>query len=54
MTDNLDNNNDEIITKELDNICEECKKEDVSKNISQWEHSPTLQSTSSFHTCDAA
>ena len=25
MIDNLDNNNDEIITKELDNICEDCK-----------------------------
>jgi len=35
MTDNLDNNNDEIITKELDNICEECKREDesVSQNL---------------------
>ena len=35
MTDNLHNNNDEIITKELDNICEECKREDesVSQNL---------------------
>ena len=35
MIDNLDNNNDEIITKVLDNICEECKREDesVSQNL---------------------
>ena len=30
MTDNLDSKYDEETIKELDNICEECKKEDVS------------------------
>ncbi len=35
MTDNLDNKNDEEIIRELNNICEECKKEDesVSQNL---------------------
>ena len=35
MTDNLDNKYDEETMKELDNICEECKKEDesVSQNL---------------------
>ena len=35
MTDNLDNKNDEEINRELNNICEECKKEDesVSQNL---------------------
>ena len=30
MTDNLDNKNDKEIIRELNNICEECKKEDES------------------------
>ena len=30
MTDNLDDKNDEEIIRELNNICDECKKEDES------------------------
>jgi hypothetical protein len=35
MTDNLDNKYEEEITRELNNICDECKKEDesVSQNL---------------------
>ena len=35
MTENLDNNNNEEIIRELNNICDECKKEDesVSQNL---------------------
>ena len=35
MTDNLDNKYNEETIKELDNICEECKKKDesVSQNL---------------------
>ena len=35
MTDNLDDKNDEKIIRELNNICDECKKEDesVSQNL---------------------
>ena len=35
MTDNLDDKNDEEIIRELNNICDECKKEDesVSQNL---------------------
>ena len=35
MTDNLDNKYDEEINRELNNICDECKKEDesVSQNL---------------------
>ena len=35
MTDNLDNKYNEKTIKELDNICEECKKKDesVSQNL---------------------
>jgi len=35
MTDNLDDKYDEEIMKELNNICDECKKEDesVSQNL---------------------
>jgi len=35
MTDNLDNKYDEEIKRELNNICDECKKEDesVSQNL---------------------
>ena len=35
MTDNLDDKNDEEIMRELNNICDECKKEDesVSQNL---------------------
>ena len=30
MTDNLDNKHDEELIRELNNICDECKKEDES------------------------
>jgi len=35
MTDNLDDKNDKEIMRELNNICDECKKEDesVSQNL---------------------
>ena len=35
MTDNLDDKKDEEIMRELNNICDECKKEDesVSQNL---------------------
>ena len=35
MTDNLDDKYDEELTRELNNICDECKKEDesVSQNL---------------------
>ena len=35
MTDNLDNKYDEELIRELNNICDECKKEDesVSQNL---------------------
>ena len=35
MTDNLDNKYEEEFTRELNNICDECKKEDesVSQNL---------------------
>jgi hypothetical protein len=35
MTDELDKSNNSEIIKELDNVCEECKKEDesVSQNL---------------------
>ena len=35
MTDNLDDENDKEIMRELNNICDECKKEDdsVSQNL---------------------
>ena len=35
MTDNLDNKHDEELMRELNNICDECKKEDesVSQNL---------------------
>ena len=35
MTDNLDDKYEEEITRELNNICDECKKEDksVSQNL---------------------
>ena len=35
MTDNLDNKNDKEIIRELNNICEECKKTDkrVTENL---------------------
>ena len=35
MTDNLDDKNDEELIRELNNICDECKKEDesVSQNL---------------------
>ena len=35
MTDNLDNKYDEELMRELNNICDECKKEDesVSQNL---------------------
>ena len=35
MTDGLDDKNDEEIMRELNNICDECKKEDesVSQNL---------------------
>ena len=35
MTDKLENSNDLKIIKELDNVCEECEKEDesVSQNL---------------------
>ena len=35
MTDNFQDNNDEEIIRELNNICDECKKEDesVSQNL---------------------
>ena len=35
MTDNLDDKNDREIMRELNNICDECKKEDesVSQNL---------------------
>ena len=35
MTDNLDNKHDEELIRELNNICDECKKEDesVSQNL---------------------
>ena len=35
MTDNLKENNNESISKDLNDICEECKKEDesVSQNL---------------------